>query len=144
MNIADLLLRSDYTIYITKNKEKDELVGTKIKKLQRGLHADELPKDAIIPIQKLNEIQELLENDYLLQVTRDGYSINSVIGTKKTEGPYCETKYLEVENEAKGFSYYESLVNLNIAIEAEKKEVSIKSKDLKEYKKLYEGVDKYE
>ena len=31
MNIADMLLSSNYTIYIKKDKMKDELVGTKIK-----------------------------------------------------------------------------------------------------------------
>ena len=144
MNIADVLLSSNYTIYITKNKEKDELVGTKLKKLQRGLYADELPKDALIPIDKLNEIKAKLEEGCLLQITRDGYTIHSVIGMKKTEGPYCEKRYLEVSNESNGYSYYEALVNLDVEIQAEKKEVSIKSKDLKKYKKLYEGVDKYE
>lgn len=144
MNIADVLLRSNYTIYIKKDKRKDELVGTKIKETKKGLFADDLPKDAIIPINKLNAIMEKLEEGHLLQVSKEGHAIYSIIGMKKTEGPYCETEYLEVRNEEKGFSYYESLVNLNMNIEREKEMVSIKSNDLKEYRKLYKGVDKYE
>lgn len=142
MNIADVLLSSDYTIYIKKNKEKNELIGTKVKKIKKGLLVDDLPKDAIIPINNLKEIIEKLEKGYLLQITKDGYAICSIIGMEKTEGPYCETKYLEVTNEEKGYSYYESLVNLNMNIEKEK--VSIKSKELKKSKKLYKGVNKYE
>ena len=144
MNIADVLLSSNYTIYIRKNKDKDELVGTKLKRLPRGVFADELPKDALVSINNLKEIIEKLEEGNLLQVTRDGRAIYSVIGMTKTEGPYCEKKYLEVSSDAKGFSYYESLVNLNMNIQTEKEMVSIKSDGLKEYKKLYEGVDKYE
>lgn len=147
MNLANRALRSNYTIFISKNKEQEEIIGSMIRYISGiGIEPYSFPKEYVEPIKKLTEVINLLDCGSLLQISSDGLHINSIIGNKKTEGPYCETKYLEVIEQAKGTTYYESLVNLNVAIAANDKNSknSIKPDGLKEYKKLYEGVQEYE
>ena len=147
MNLVNRALRSNYTIFISKNKDQEEIKGSMIRYIPGvGVEPYSFPKESMEPIKELINIIDLLEDGSLLQISSDGLYINSIIGNEKTEGPYCETKYLEVIEAAKGTTYYESLVNLNVAIAANDKNSknSIKPSGLKEYKKLYEGVQEYE
>lgn len=77
----------------------------------------------------------------MLQVSQSGYLVNGIIGQEKTEGPYCETTYLEVHGQQSSFDYHEMLVDLEVKLASSKRN---KPDSVIQYTKLYKGVDRYE
>lgn len=94
---SEKVLREGYTIYIS--KRNDTIQGTYLQNLHDGIHAFELPVEEIAPLTYFDTILSSIETGALLQVHQRGAQITSTLGLKKTEGPYCETEYLEVLGE---------------------------------------------
>lgn len=139
LDLSQRVLKSGYTIYIS--KKADNLHGTYLQDSANGLHVYELPQEELEPLTNFNGILTYLNNGALLQVHQRGPQITSVIGMEKTEGPYCETKYLEVQGEKRDFDYVDTLVGLDIELANQQ---SNNKNDVIQYTKLYKGVDRYE
>lgn len=141
LEFSNQILKRGYTIYISKNKSKGSLQGTYLKSFHDGIHPHELPKAELQNIIHLPYIMEELDQNGILQVSQYGYLVNGIIGQIKTEGPYCETEYLEVHGQQESFDYSEMLVDLEVKLAASKRN---KSDNVTQYTKLYKGVDRYE
>lgn len=133
---SEKVLRQGYTIYIS--KRNDIIQGTYLQSFQDGIHAFELPVDEIAPLTYFDTLLSSIEAGALLQVRQSGPQITGTIGLKKTEGPYCETEYLEVLGEKRDFDYVDTLIGLDASLKETNKGNVI------QYTKLYKGVDRYE
>lgn len=142
MGTIEYVLRQNYIVYIRKRKGKETITGTYLKNFTDGIHPYEIPTKELESIKHLPEIMELLDSGALLQIDMPDYLIRAIIGNEKTEGPYCETEYLEVIDEKKGYSFPGTLVDLDISLASNLNKR--RKGEVKEYKKLYKGVDKYE
>lgn len=141
LELSEVVLKRGYTIYISKKPGQHKLLGTYQKSFQDGLHPHELPYKELSPLVHLSNIVEKLEQGNILQVHQSGYLINGAIGEKKTEGPYCQTNYLEVAGQQEEYNYHAMLINLDMQLAKLKEN---KSENVIQYKKLYKGVDRYE
>lgn len=134
------LLEQDATILVSK-KEGKPIEGLYSMKSPNGLLYHELPEDEIIVLSMLPSMAEVLEQKRILQIHQEQDHLVGYIGSIKTEGGYCETKYLEVIIEAREKTYDELLVALEL--ESKKEYLTVKT-DAVEYKKLYKGDKRYE
>lgn len=141
LELSENILRQGYTITITKERNTDKIQGLYTKKMSEGLHAYELPQEELKVISHLPNIGELLSDGEMLQASMPGLSFQTTIGSEKTEGPHCETKYLEVHGEAQSFGYCDCLISLNEQLGAKRWQQDTKAP---QYKKLYRGENKYE
>lgn len=141
LEFSNQILKRGYTIYISKNKIKSSLQGTYLKSFYDGIHPHELPQTELQNITYLPCIIEELDQGSMLQVSQSGYLVNGIIGQEKTEGPYCETTYLEVHGQQSSFDYHEMLVDLEVKLASSKRN---KPDSVIQYTKLYKGVDRYE
>lgn len=140
LEISDMILRQGYTIFISKKKEGN-LQGSYLKYFADGLHPDVLQQSQLRPFIHLPNILEQLEKGSILQVNQSGYYVYGILGEEKTEGPYCESQYLEVIAQNSAFSYYEMLIDLDNQLAAAKELPAPKAG---QYIKLYKGVERYE
>lgn len=141
LEFSEGVLKRGYTIYVSKKVGQSKLQGTYLKGFRDGLHPQELPEKELSPLIHLSNIVEYLEQGNILQVHQDGFSINGVVGTKKTEGQYCGTEYLEVVEQKSGYNYQEMLIDLDMELSYRKNQ---RSNQANQYTKLYKGADRYE
>ena len=141
LEFSERVIRLGYTIFINKNPNTHKLQGTYLKSFNDGIHPSDLPEKELMPFQFLANINQYLDEGALLQIHQDGYQTNGVLGKKATEGPYCETEYLEVIGQKSEFSYHEMLIDLDVQLAQTK---SNQSNNAIQYTKLYKGVDRYE
>lgn len=145
MLLSEGILRNDYTIFISKEKRKNELQGVFAKNFNIGVCPYDLSTKEKELLKQLPEIMSLLDNGALLQIKMDKGLIHTVIGNKKIEGPI---EYLEVIGEIKQLNYYETIIDLNMSLadnrRRDRKERKKGVQIVKEYKKLYKGANSYE
>lgn len=135
--LSNRFLHQGYTITISSKENK--LQGSCIKKFSDGIHPYELPSDELIIIQTFPNIIEQLSQGCILQITMPTLLLCAIIGEERTEGPYCENKYLDVKDRVYETNYYRVLSSLDTKLSL--------CNDLsgpKQYKKIYEGESRYE
>ena len=142
LELSERIMREGYTITVIKESSKD-FSGLYTKKMSTGLKSYELPEEELAIIPHLANISELLSKGGILQINTSGLRFQTVIGIEKTEGQYCQQKYLEVHGITEGFDYYDCLINLDTKLDEELYRAGNSEKPL-QYKKLYKGENRYE
>lgn len=142
LELSNIVLKRGYTITISKQKGQDSLHGSYVKRFPNGLHPYELPEEEIKPLHNFPNIVERLNDGAILQVSKPICLLQGIVGKEKTEGPYCETEYLEVHAQISTESYFELLYNLDMQLASMR--TQDEPNDQKQYRKLYKGEDRYE
>lgn len=133
-------LKEGFTILI--NSHGEELHGTALKTEARGLIPKEINKEelkifTILPNIR-GKINEATNN--LLQISYQAGIFHLALGCEKTEGPYCETEYLEIQDELSSAHFLSGLTDLETNLASSKT-----SETEKTYRKAYRlRSDKYE
>ena len=125
-----------YTLFI--RKKADGLKGTLLKNKEDGVHYYELPNESISFIKSLDKVSKTIDDGAILQINMQGYCTMCIIGHEITEGPYCETRCLEVMEQNNNCDCIETLIELNKKLGTES------DNNDKKHKILRKGVYRYE